>query len=784
MSRQLKLKNKYKKALAGLFFLFLGFLCLPVLQFEAPYATVLSDRKHQLLGAHIAADEQWRFPPGDSVPLLYREAVLLFEDRHFYRHPGINPVALLRAAWWNWKHGRVVSGGSTISMQVVRLARPASRTLPNKLWEMLLALRLEAALSKDSILALYAAHAPYGGNTVGLEAASWRYFRHDPGHLTPAETALLAVLPNAPSLLHLAKGRDELLEKRNRLLQRLYENQALDEQEYFLALQEDLPPAPAPLPRLAPHLLDQQLKTARGTRRTSSIDAHLQQLAGEITERHSKRLQGNQIHNAAALIAAVESGEVLVYIGNSSGEGSEKGHQVDIIQSTRSPGSVLKPFLYALALQDGTLLPQSLLPDVPTYYRGFTPQNYQRGFDGAVPANEALARSLNIPFVRLLHDYDGDRFLRQLQDMGLHSLNKNYNHYGLSLILGGGESTLWELAGAYAAMVRTLNHYCEEEGRYRRGDFHPLSLSPHPSDRPAGPQSFQATHLRAGAIYSTLSALTSVERPPEEAGWEHFGSARQIAWKTGTSYGFRDAWGLGVSKDYVVAVWVGNASGEGRPGIVGGLAAGPLLFELFGLLPHSDRFPVPHDDMEKAPVCRESGFRAGPACPHDTLMVPRSVRPSKPCPYHQKVHLTADGRYRSNLSHEAPGQLQSHSFLVLPPIMEWYYRQKHPRHQVLPPWKPGTEQTDDRQPMDLIYPPARTRVLVPRNFDGSPSRIVARAVHRKSESRIHWYLNQQYLGSTYLVHEMEILPRTGTHTLILVDDEGKRLQRTFVSESE
>src|SRR5690554_6115358 len=236
MSRQLKLKNKYKKTLAGLFFLFLGFLCLPVLQFEAPYATVLSDRKHQLLGAHIAADEQWRFPPGDSVPLLYREAVLLFEDRHFYRHPGINPVALLRAAWWNWKHGRVVSGGSTISMQVVRLARPASRTLPNKLWEMLLALRLEAALSKDSILALYAAHAPYGGNTVGLEAASWRYFRHDPGHLTPAETALLAVLPNAPSLLHLAKGRDELLEKRNRLLLRLYENQALDEQEYFLAL--------------------------------------------------------------------------------------------------------------------------------------------------------------------------------------------------------------------------------------------------------------------------------------------------------------------------------------------------------------------------------------------------------------------------------------------------------------------------------------------------------------------------------------------------------------------
>lgn len=757
------------------------FFCLPVVRFNVTYSTVLSDKYNHLLAAHIAEDEQWRFPPADSVPEKFKTSILLFEDEYFNYHPGFNPIALSKALVRNIRQKKIISGGSTITMQVIRLANPAPRTIPNKIKEIVLAIRMEVSISKDSILALYAAHAPFGGNTVGLEAASYRYFNRPSHELTWAEAATLAVLPNSPSLVHPGRSTSTLREKRNELLNKLYNKGLISESELLLAHLEELPEPPGPMPNLCPHLLDYHIINQRGKHIQLSIDAELQHLATSIVERHSKLLKNNEIYNAAAIIASVETGEVLAYIGNSYGTQKDKGYNVDIIRSSRSSGSVLKPFLYAFALQDGLILPASLLPDIPSYYKNYVPRNYNKSYDGAVHADRALAKSLNIPFVRLLNEYDGNRFINDLTNLGFKTINKPYSHYGLSLILGGSEVTLWDLAGSFASMRRTLNQYMENGGQYQAWSFHPLILQQVKQQTGKKTYTNNPQVLSASSIYFTLKALTSVERPPEESGWEHFGSSGQIAWKTGTSFGYRDAWGVGVSSDYVVAAWVGNASGEGRPGIIGGSAAGPILFELFSLLPSSSALPVPHDDMDEVMICPQSGERAGQYCPDAiSRLVPKTIKKTNPCPYHKLVHLSPDGRYRSSLEIEDGAQLISKSYFILPPVMEWYYRKINPSYKILPPFKHGFESSDDENSMELIYPPNNTTVLIPRDLNGNLSRMVIKAVHRQENETIYWHLNGQYLGCTTGIHEMEMLPAKGPQHLSLVDSKGKRIQRTFM----
>ena len=752
---------------------------IPQPLFKTTYSTVVTDRNGQLLGAHIADDGQWRFPPGDSVPQKFKTALLTFEDAYFYKHPGVNPISLLRAFLQNIRQKKIVSGGSTITMQVIRLAQPSRRTIYAKALEIIKALRLELTTKKEDILKLYAAHAPFGGNTVGLEAASWRYFNHSAHELTWSETALLAVLPNAPSLMHPGKNRILLTKKRNRLLQKLYTNGYLDSLTYHLALLEPLPDKPQALPRLAPHLLDFYLQNKRGKKIRTSIDRHLQINATRIVNQHSQRLSQNEIYNAAALIANVETGEIIAYIGNSDPIVPYKGNQVDIIRAPRSSGSVLKPILYAAALQEGVIMPGTLLPDIPTYYKNFVPRNYQAHYDGAVPADEALSRSLNIPFVRLLDDFGGEIFLKTLKRCGFTTFNQPYSHYGLSLILGGGEITLFDLAGCYASMSRTLNYYVENDGTY--SNHLTRSLTCEPTIYTQSKNNLSVTPvLRAGAIYQTFKAMTNLQRPPEESGWKYFGTQRQVAWKTGTSFGFRDAWAVGVTPQYVVAVWVGNASGEGRPGIVGGTAAGPLLFELFNLLPPTSKFSIPYDDLVKTTICRLSGYRASPYCSEtDTLFVPRQTRENEPCPYHHTEHVTKDERFRTRVGCEPPSNIKTVNYFTLPPVMEWYYQRRHPEYKTLPPLQPGCVDGSQKQTMEFVYPPANTTIALPIGLDGTLQKVVLKVIHRNPDAVIYWHLDGNFLGSTQSPHDKEIQPNEGRHVITLIDNAGHRISRVF-----
>ena len=537
-----------------------------------------------LLGARIADDGQWRFPSSGKVPVKFEKSLLTFEDSWFYWHPGINPVSIFKALIRNIKEGEIVSGGSTITMQVARISRGnKKRSYSEKIIEMFSALKLEMFRSKKTILRLYADNAPFGGNTVGLQAAAWRYTGKPAEDITWAEAAALAILPNSPALVYPGKNQERMKKRRDDLLHKLYLRKYIDSLTLSLALDEPLPGEPKPLPSKATHLTDYFYITNRGNTTHTTIDPNLQERATEILNRHQAELEDNFIYNSACLVADVESGTVLVYVGNSTlPEVLNHGGNVDIIRSLRSTGSILKPVLYAGMQQSGDILPDAIIADVPTRFPGFSPKNFDLTYSGAVSASTALSQSLNIPAVKMLQKYNPEKFLGLLHRTGFTTFTKPAEYYGLSLILGGGETTLWDLTGVYASLSRVLNRFNTEK-KYFKEDFHELSLVAGKTKTAAVTEDPDPT-LSAGAIWLTYEALQKVNRPESESGWQYFSSSPGLAWKTGTSFGFRDGWAVGTTPRYVVGVWTGNASGEGRPGLTGITAAAPLLFDLVNML--------------------------------------------------------------------------------------------------------------------------------------------------------------------------------------------------------
>ena len=756
-----------KVILCILAFLVTGYIfCLPRHLFHVPYSTVVTDRNEELLGARIASDGQWRFPPRNTTPEKIKECLITFEDKHFYHHWGVNPFAIGRAFYQNVKNKRIVSGGSTLTMQTIRLARNESRTFREKLIEMIWATRLEFRASKEEILSMYISHAPFGGNVVGLDAAAWRYFGHSADDLSWAESAMLAVLPNAPAMIHLSKGRKTLLDKRNRLLKQLLEKKTIDSSTYELAISEPLPDEPHALPQIAPYLVSRFYQERNGEYSRSTINKGIQTQVEDLAERWSNEFGRSDIRNLAILVIDIPSNQVVAYCGNVHFDRKQGGNQVDVIQAPRSTGSILKPFLYYAMLQEGSLLPDMLLPDVPVNINGFTPQNFSMQFEGAVPASEALARSLNIPAVTMLQRYGVPKFHSFLQQIGLKTINRSSSHYGLSLILGGAEATLWDVTNAYAMMGRSLLQLPQRS----------CSLLLPTSRITESTDPFQP-----GAVWQTFDALKEVNRP-EEIDWKSIPSMQTIAWKTGTSYGFRDAWAVGVTPRYAVGVWVGNATGEGKPGLVGAQTAGPVLFDIFNLLPSSSWFTRPAGIFVEAEVCRKSGHLKGRFCDEtDTLLVlPAGLR-TEACPYHHLVTLSANESQRiyENCANTEPTLRKS--WFTLPPVWEWYYEQHHPEYKPLPPFKAGCGE-DTFQPMQFIYPPMNARIKLPKQLDGSKGFLTVELAHNNPNATVFWHLDETYQAQTQDFHKISLQPAAGKHSLTAVDGEGNTISTTFFVE--
>ncbi|MEO8236259.1 MAG: penicillin-binding protein 1C, partial [Flavobacterium sp.] len=528
-------RNKIKSSIVFVL-LIVYYFSLPSTLFQEPYSTVIESKEGELLGAKIARDGQWRFPAQDSVPYKFKKCIVYFEDEYFYKHPGFNPVAMVNAIKQNRKAGKVVRGGSTLTQQVIRLSRKGkNRTYFEKVIEIILATRLELRHSKDKILELYAAHAPFGGNVVGLEMASWRYFGVQSHQLSWAESATLAVLPNAPSLIYPGKNQQKLLKKRNNLLLKLKTEGIIDTQTYELAIEEPLPQKPYDLPQIAPHLLQRVAKNQEGTRLKTTVDIALQNRVNQIAKYYYNQYKQNEVNNLAIIVIDIKTRNIISYVGNSP---TDLNHQkdVDIIDAPRSTGSILKPLLYAAMLDEGELLPNTLVADIPTQISGYTPQNFNLTFDGAVPAHRALSRSLNIPAVLMLQDFGVNKFYEELQRFKLRDISKSPDHYGLSLILGGAESNLWDLCRTYAGLSSTVDYFNKNNGNYRTKEFVELNYD-HNFTPDFGSNSKQKTILGAGAIWQTYNAMEEVNRPEGDEAWKFYDSSLKIAWKTGTSFG-------------------------------------------------------------------------------------------------------------------------------------------------------------------------------------------------------------------------------------------------------
>jgi penicillin-binding protein 1C len=758
--------------------------CLPSPLFTDPFATILTDRNNLLLSARIADDGQWRFPADKNIPDKFKKSLVCFEDKRFYHHPGIDILALFRAVKLNLKKSSVVSGGSTISMQVIRLSRKGkSRTLYEKLIEMIWATRLEIKYSKEEILNLYASNAPFGGNIVGLEAASWKYFGRSPQHLSWAETATLAVLPNAPGLIHPGRNRNILKRKRDKLLEKLKESSIIDSLTFELSRQEPLPENPLKLEDKAPHLVERIKKEFKKFPKDvaiihSTLDKNIQEYTQKIIHKHHHRLVVNSIHNLAAIIIENESGNILSYVGNASPEKMENGNHVDIITSKRSTGSILKPLLYAMMLNEGYMLPHTLIPDIPVNFGGFTPKNFDKNYEGAVPANVAISKSLNIPSVYMLNQYGQEKFLKNLNELGILSLNSHASHYGLSLILGGAEVSMEDIGFVYSSLARQLNnaqnlHYKKENNNA----FHYNGILRKPTS--VGAKGYK---IKSSSLWYMFEAMAEVVRPNMESNWQTYDNSK-IAWKTGTSFGFRDAWAVGCTPKYTIVVWAGNANGEGRPDLTGIAAAAPVLFDLFnGLKSNTQWFRKPLEDMTEIMVCKQSGHRATDVCTEThNMFVPKSGIKVSACPYHRLIFLDATEKYQVQGTCYAPSDMIPRSWFVLPPAQELYYKNRNADYSVLPDFKEdcNVQNSNDQKTLDIIYPQKNSKIYVPVNFDGTRSKVIFQVSLGLTNKSVYWHLDDQFVGETTGIHEMAMNPSEGKHVLTVIDGNGTSVNQHF-----
>jgi len=751
----------------GVIGLVIFYFLLPSPLFNDPYCMVLNDEKGQLLSASIADDGQWRFPGVDSIPDEMKECLLHFEDEYFYYHPGVNPVSILRALSQNITAGRVVSGGSTISMQVIRISQKnRERTYGRKLIEMIKAIRLELGHSKDEILEFYLTHAPYGGNVVGAETAAWRYFNRPLTELSWAEYATLAVLPNAPSLIMPGRNADKLKSKRDRLLRKLLENKKIDSLTYSLAISETLPGKPHPLPFHAHHLL-RHFKSlcSNGCRVRSTLDGKLQRRLESRLNNYTERLAESKIRNACGMVIDLKTAEVKAYIGNANYK-NVPAKFVDLIRARRSSGSILKPFLYAGTIEEGLIHTSTLLRDVPTRIYGFAPTNFNDDYEGMVRADLALPRSLNIPATLLLRDFGVISFHQQLKRLGFTTIDRSPQNYGLSLILGGAEVTLWDVASIYGDQARNLNSFTAGNNEIKSG------IKLQKEDQLTG----EKEHYSAGSWWLVSQALKEVQRPGIEESWRRFSSSRDIAWKTGTSFGFRDAWAVGYNAEYLVAVWVGNATGEGRPGLTGASVAAPLMFDFFQNISGQSWFEKPIMDLKYVTLCAESGLAPNPYCPRREVEAPMSSSMPLLCHYHVPVTLNESGERVFRECYE--GNVTDTSWFILDPIAGYYYHQKHNWYSKVPQYSEKCAQEDPTS-IAILYPSNRSEVIIPKDFDRQYEKVLAEAVHNDPEATLFWHLDEEYIGTTTNKHKLPLELSPGKHSLTVLDLNGSKANVRF-----
>lgn len=713
--------------------------------FEDRYSVSVLDNNGNIIGVYLNKDEQWHLKSIDKIPEKLKTAVMVFEDKNFYSHNGVDFSAVIRALKDNIFEKRR-TGASTITMQAVKMAQPKERSYFNKYLEIVHAFKLEKYYKKDEILKMYLNNAPYGGNIVGYKTASHMYFRKSPKELTWGEAALLAVLPNSPGLMNVEKNRGKLIEKRNFLLKKLYEENFIDERQYRISLKEPVPDKRYSFPVLAPHLARRLVNENKDKKIIkSTIDSETQKKTEKAVKDYSEFLKLSGINNTAVLIINNKNYEVTAYAGSQDFYDFENKGQVDGITAKRSPGSLLKPFLYAKVIDEGIAASQSKIPDVPLYFSNFSPQNANKKYYGMVEMRDALIKSLNIPFVELLKDYGEDKFFYFLKDI-LNFEDKNPERYGLSLILGTKEFTMEEIGILYSGLANY-------------GNFKNLKYTEESTEE--GRQL-----LTKGASYLTLTTMRELERPGME---KFYREKNPVSWKTGTSHGRRDGWAAGVTPEWTVVVWTGNFTGEGNPNLTGVYTGGNLLFNILKILPKTEKEFVMPSDLEKIKVDSETGYRLKYDIPYKEIFYPKDAKPLKVSPYYKKIFVNKNGEEIDSRD-ESFSEREEKYILVYPlEVVNYFVRENLDVSNIFS--EKAAEKT-----IKFIYPKNNLKIIVPKDFDGEKSLIVKIANIKNRE--LYWYVNKEYAGKSR-EKEKSFNLKKGNYEITVVSEKGETAKINF-----
>jgi penicillin-binding protein 1C len=737
--------------------IFIGLDLLFPFQVKPSYSTLVVDKRGHLLHAFLNQEDKWRmFTQLEEISPTLEKAILFKEDQYFYYHVGINPLALVRAIFQNVQQNRRASGASTITMQVVRLIERRPRTYLSKVIELFRALQLEWHFSKKEILQLYLNLVPYGSNVEGVKSAAILYFQKPPQVLSLAEVATLSVVPNRPSSWRLGRHNPQLLQARNLWLRRFGEAGLFEASAVADALREPLQIQRHEAPKQAPHWAYRlRRQFPEQPILVTTLDYARQQQAEALTRNFVSRLRALQILNAAVMVIDNRRMSVEAYVGSADFDDPTDGGQVDGVVALRSPGSTLKPLLYATAFDKGMLTPQTMLYDVPSNFSGFEPENFDKLFHGKVSVSYALANSLNVPAVRVLQDISTQTLVEKLKQADFKHIKKTGSKLGLSLVLGGCSVTLEELTQLFAAL--------SQGGRFRKAH-----------SRVADSASYSSvTLLSESSSYLITHILSQIQRPDLPNNYDYTYRMPKVAWKTGTSFGKKDAWSIGYNSHYTIGVWVGNFSGRGVPELSGANIATPLLFDLFNAIDYNKQgawFGQPKA-LALRKVCAESGLLPQDFCPNVVLdyHVP-GVSPMQRCGHARQVWTDPAG----SLSYCTQCQPDSGAVRRLypnqPPELLAWYESKHILYEKIPPHNPRCSRIFGQAGPKITFPVRGNTYYLSRE-EQSELQLSCQAESEVKE--VYWYVNDRLVATAPPHKAVFIQPPGGKLRIACTDDKGR-----------
>ncbi len=738
-------------SLVVLFFLLNWIFPLPD---KIEYSTIITDNKGQVVNAYLTSDQKWRMKTElDEISPLLKKAIVAKEDKYFYSHPGVNPFAVSRAFFKNIFRMKRTSGASTITMQVARALEHRPRNIFSKFIEMFRAFQLELKYDKDEILQLYLNLVPYGGNIEGVKSASILYFGKNPDHLSLAEITALSIIPNRPSSLVVGKNNDRIITERNRWLQKFADDDVFTDKEIEDALEEPLTARRGVVPHYIPHLA-YKLKKQGGDIIETTIDLNTQLKTEKLVADYIRSQRLRNIKNAAVIIIDNKTHKVITYIGSSDFKDTLDGGQVNGAAALRQPGSTLKPLLYAMCFDEGLLTPKSIMTDVAVNYEGYAPENYDEKFNGYVTVDYALGHSLNIPAVKGLRLLGHEKLIQKLASCNFKQIQKDQRKLGLSMILGGCGTTLEELTGLFASFANNGIYY---PLIYQQKDSLPI----------------KKTVISPAANYMINEILSKVDRPDFPLNWTATERMPKIAWKTGTSYGRRDAWSIGYNKNYTVGVWTGNFSGVGVPDLSGASIATPLLFKIFNTIDYdSDEewFTQP-SDCDIRQVCSETGLPPGEHCTNriTDYFIPL-VSSTKTCDNRQEIMISPDNKISYCRNCAPAAGYKKKLYRIIEPDMQAWMEERNVAYEKIPPHNPGCEMIFKGSAPYINSPVNGTEYLISKK-NPEPLQLVCKTAN--DVSKVYWYINNKFYKSSAPGEKQFFIPDEGPVKISCTDDKGR-----------